>query len=292
MANSILSKAEDLARSEIGYREGPKNNETMFGAWFGMNFVAWCAIFQSWVSFFSGTTYLGQPWRFASTIAARAHAKKNARWTTTPTVGTIAMMAHDATTGHVGFVIALLMQASQLNVVTIEGNTNDQGAREGNGVWLRARSASSWDGYIVLDQTYLNDSEDKPKEEDDMPRRFYRIRDEDHQDQPHPTKGNAIWVSDEITTNIMSEAQWVHGKNMKWYDESKVELIPETFHAALLETSRGGNLGGESLQSMVEAIKAELDNPSSDGGIGQISKVTIDAIAKAVLDEEHKRTAD
>lgn len=167
MSNAVLTKADKLARSEVGYREGPRNNETKFGVWFGMNFQPWCAIFLSWLSFYSGLTYLGKPWRFASTIAARDHAKRAGRWITTPTVGTIAMMAHTSTTGHVGFVIALLRRAGRLIVVTIEGNTNDQGAREGNGVWLREREVSSWDGYIVLDQTYeLED--DLPLNDDDL----------------------------------------------------------------------------------------------------------------------------
>lgn len=169
MSNAILIKSEEVARKEVGYREGPKNNETKFGKWFGMDQVAWCAIFMSWVSAHSGTTYFGKPWRFASTIAARAHAQKNGRWTTTPTVGTIAMMAHSSTTGHVGEVIYILRRSGRIIVGTIEGNTNDQGAREGNGVWLRERDSSSWNGYIVLDQTYANDpgqpNTDPPMEE-------------------------------------------------------------------------------------------------------------------------------
>lgn len=156
MPVDVLVKAESVARSQVGYREGTNNNNK-YGVWFGFNHVAWCAIFLSWLSANSGLTYLGKPWRFASTIAARDHAKRNHRWTTTPTVGTYAMMAHTSTTGHVGFVIALL---SGGRVVTIEGNTNDQGAREGNGVWLRTRTASSWDGYIVLDQTGSGSGED------------------------------------------------------------------------------------------------------------------------------------
>ncbi len=215
MANSILVKAEKLFRSKIGYREGPKNNETMFGKWFGMDFVAWCAIFLSWGSANSGLTYLGKPWRFASTVAAKNHAQKNKRWTTVPTVGTIAMMQNSSTTGHVGYVIALLRRNGVLIVVTIEGNTNDQGAREGNGVWLRERVASSWDGYIVLDQTYLND-ETLPPEEDDM-RNFplvYRVVGDETGDAKNLE--GAIFISgDYVTTHALSYAMFVHHANLK-----------------------------------------------------------------------------
>lgn len=286
MLNSILTKAEQIARSKIGYREGPKNNENMFGKWFGMDQVAWCAIFLSWLSDQSGLTYLGKPWRFASTVAAQAHANRAGRWVTMPQVGTIAMMKHSSTTGHVGYVIAILARAGQVIVVTIEGNTNDQGAREGNGVWIRERSVSSWDGYIVLDQTNLVDL---PVEDDEMQIHLYRIRDETKPTQQHPVSGAGIWVSDGLTTNIMSEAQFVHGKNMDWYDETKVELVPETFHNALLETSRLGNIGGPSVIAILESIKKALEAPDTDGGPGLLTVETIDSIAKAVLDAEHKR---
>lgn len=281
MANAILTKADKLCRSQVGYREGPRNNETKYGAWFGMNFVAWCAIFLSWISFNSGLTYLGKPWRFASTISARNHAKKNHRWTATPTVGTFAMMAHSDTTGHIGYVIALLRRGGALIVVTIEGNTNDQGAREGNGVWIRERYASSWDGYIVLDQTYAADP--PADEEDDMKQRFYKIRDEANISQPHPTKGDAIYVSDGTETKFVSEPAWVHFRNLGWWSDAQVELIPESAHAWLISDS---NISVA--QWLAQQIK-DAAAGDGDGGPGYISPETIDAIAKAVLDAEHKR---
>lgn len=286
MANAILTKADQLARSKVGYREGPRNNETMFGAWFGMNFQPWCAIFLSWISFNSGLTYLGKPWRFASTISARDHAKRNNRWITVPTVGTFAMMAHSATTGHIGYVIALLRRNGVLIVVTIEGNTNDQGAREGNGVWIRERSVSSWDGYIVLDQTY---AQDQPQEEDLM-LHYYRIRDESNISQPHPTLGSAVWISDGINTNWLSDPQFTHGRNMGWYDKNApIEMVPESFHKALVETSAGGNLGGPSIVSILQEIRRQLQDPALHGGTGRLSLESIDAITKSVLDAQHKR---
>lgn len=280
MPNSILTKAEQLARSKVGYREGPKNNETMFGEWFGMDFVAWCAIFLSWVSAHSGLTYLGKPWRFASTVSAKNHAIKNKRWISTPTVGTIAMMQNSSTTGHVGYVIALLRRNGALTVVTIEGNTNDQGAREGNGVWIRERSAASWDGYIVLDQTY---TADEPIEEDeDMKQRFYRIRDEANPTQPRPGD-QGIWSTDGHTTKLVSGDAWVHFGNLGWWDQTKVELIPETAHNWLLSDS-SVQVAHWVVQKIKEAVVAD-----TDGGSGTISPETIDAIAEAVLNEQLER---
>lgn len=43
MARDII----DIAAAEIGYRE-TGNNQTKYGAWFGMNGAAWCHMFASW----------------------------------------------------------------------------------------------------------------------------------------------------------------------------------------------------------------------------------------------------
>lgn len=283
--NATLVKAEQIARGEVGYREGPKNNETKFGKWFGMDFVSWCAIFCSWLCAMSGLTYLGKPWRFASTIAARDHAKRNGRWVSNPVVGTIAMMAHTSTTGHVGYVIALLRKNGVLYVVTIEGNTNDQGAREGNGVWIRTRAASSWDGYIVLDQTYSEDVPTNPEEED-MPRHFYKIRDESNISKPHPTKGAAIYVTDEVTSKFINGDAWAHEKGMGWWtddEESKVELIPESLHNWLIATPEASMLLALS-QQIKDALAAD-----TDGGTGSLSDETIDKIVSELLDAQYNR---
>jgi cell wall-associated NlpC family hydrolase len=37
----------DIAKAEIGYKEG-KNNDTKYGKWFGANNQPWCAMFVSW----------------------------------------------------------------------------------------------------------------------------------------------------------------------------------------------------------------------------------------------------
>lgn len=149
MTTTLQQKVLDISAREVGYREGPHNNETKYGADFGFNFVAWCAIFCSTIYKWAGVTYLGKTPRYASTIAWRDNARKNGRWSQTPRVGDVAMMAHSSSTGHVGIVIGWSPNYSV--IYTREGNTNDQGGREGNGVWNRARSRGSWDGFIQMD---------------------------------------------------------------------------------------------------------------------------------------------
>jgi len=42
-------KIVEIAEKEIGTTEYPANtNKTKYGAWFGLNGLAWCAIFVSW----------------------------------------------------------------------------------------------------------------------------------------------------------------------------------------------------------------------------------------------------
>lgn len=48
-----MTKGQEIANiafAEVGTKESPANsNMTKYGAWFGFNGVAWCAIFVSWV---------------------------------------------------------------------------------------------------------------------------------------------------------------------------------------------------------------------------------------------------
>ena len=37
----------EIALSQKGYKEGP-NNDTKYGAWYGLNYNPWCAMFVSW----------------------------------------------------------------------------------------------------------------------------------------------------------------------------------------------------------------------------------------------------
>jgi len=69
----------EIAKKEIGTIEGPKDNETKYGKWTGMNFQPWCQSFVSWCAFTSGLNPKNYP-KSASTIAASDWFKKNKRW--------------------------------------------------------------------------------------------------------------------------------------------------------------------------------------------------------------------
>jgi hypothetical protein len=69
----------EVAKKEVGTIEGPKDNETKYGKWTGVNFQPWCQSFVSWTAFTSGLDPKKYP-KSASTVAAADWFKKNNRW--------------------------------------------------------------------------------------------------------------------------------------------------------------------------------------------------------------------
>ena len=64
----------DIAKKEVGYKEGA-NNDTKYGAWYGMNHVPWCMIFVVWCFYQAGLQ--GKILKTAGCEAFEAWATKN-----------------------------------------------------------------------------------------------------------------------------------------------------------------------------------------------------------------------
>lgn len=95
----------------------------------------WCASFVNFVLDIAFKDYNPLP-ATASCDELLAFARTNNLLTANPTAGDVFLVMrtkNDAT--HTGIVTAVLAD----RVKTIEGNTNREGAREGNGVWARER---------------------------------------------------------------------------------------------------------------------------------------------------------
>ena len=71
------SKIVEIASSQIGYIETPKN-QTKYGKWFGYDGVSWCGIFVSWCYAQANLSLgnIGFTKGFAGCMTAVAHFKK------------------------------------------------------------------------------------------------------------------------------------------------------------------------------------------------------------------------
>lgn len=115
-------KALDRAKSELGYREGP-NNCTKFGAWYGMNYNPWCAMFVSWcyAPYRKGFRYAWVP-----AILADAKLGKNGlSITKDPKPGDLVVFGRTGT--HVGLFLA---KVDSKTFRTVEGNIDNMVARK------------------------------------------------------------------------------------------------------------------------------------------------------------------
>lgn len=145
-AAQVISKA----KSQVGYREGRSgkswNNDQKYSksqpelAW--SNRMAWCATFVCWC--FREVFGNYKP-IFGSTAAVavfRDRAKANNRFSEYPAVGAVLILGRSGV--HTGIVYAY----DNTYIYTVEGNTNDSGSPEGNGVYLKRRTRKSVYGYL------------------------------------------------------------------------------------------------------------------------------------------------
>ncbi len=150
---SALSLAYALKHADAKVREhGGANRGPEVEAWLKRMGVApgnaWCAAF-AWCCVDDACKDLGRP----NPLPRRAGVLN--MWRETPSIlrtfkiapGAIFIMDHGKGKGHTGFVTDVGTDSCK----TIEGNTSVQGSRDGDGVYIRARSFDELKGFIVLD---------------------------------------------------------------------------------------------------------------------------------------------
>lgn len=121
----------EVAKKEIGTVEGPKDNETKYGAFTKANFLPWCGSFVMWCANQAGVKVPNT----VSTVAGAAAFKKQDRWTDAdeayPKPGDIAYFDFPGDgvdrISHVGIVVK---DNGDGTVTCIEGNTTK--ARKGD----------------------------------------------------------------------------------------------------------------------------------------------------------------
>ena len=141
------------ARAEIGYVEGPKDNETKYGAFTKANFLPWCGSFVMWCAHQVG---LKIP-NVVSTSVGAEKFKGTGAWsnaaTAKPKPGDLAFF--DFAEGgnpidHVGIVVRDNLDGT---VTTIEGNTSGD----------KKKSSSERNGGEVVQKTRAYKADNKKK---------------------------------------------------------------------------------------------------------------------------------
>lgn len=120
-------KLVQVALAENGYRE-TGSNRTKYGEWYGMNGVAWCAIFVSWCANHAGISTSVIP-KMASVSSYMSWHKSRGKFHTKgsgyrPQAGDL-MIQKSAGASHIGIVVS----STASGFTTIEGNSSNRVAQ-------------------------------------------------------------------------------------------------------------------------------------------------------------------
>ena len=125
----------EVALAEVGTIEGPKNNQTKYGAFTKANFLPWCGSFLMWCA---SESKVKVPNCVSTKDGAAAFKKKNA-WFDTPKKGDFVFfdfIDDDKTIiNHIG----LVRKVSEKAILTIEGNTSPSGKERNGGQVMEKR---------------------------------------------------------------------------------------------------------------------------------------------------------
>jgi hypothetical protein len=150
-AAARLSKA----RSQIGVVEAPpRSNMQMYGKWYGMNGVPWCAIFATWCDQTGGTPTesfaRGRKYAYVPYIVNDARLGLNGlSITSRPEPGDLVCYdwGRDGEYDHVGIVRSRV--DSQGHFVAVEGNTSNADNSNGGQVMERTRNITKQNTVFV-----------------------------------------------------------------------------------------------------------------------------------------------
>lgn len=107
----------------------------------------WCAAAINWCCEMLGVPNPDKS--DAAVIGWKNWAATTGRRKTTPKRGMLCYWLNRDNTGHIGIVSSFL--ANKDHVLSIEGNTNAAGSREGEAIARKERHKTKWHGYISLD---------------------------------------------------------------------------------------------------------------------------------------------
>jgi hypothetical protein len=163
-AQGTHARMIEVALAEVGYAEGPKDNETKYGAFTKRNFLPWCGSFLMWVAKESGVHVPD----CVSTKDGADSFKSSNHFHTEPKIGDFVFFDfiddNKTVINHIGLVI----RVSDKAIVTVEGNTSG-GAKDRTGgqVMLKTRALGKSSfivgyGRPVYKSPTLNEEKNEP----------------------------------------------------------------------------------------------------------------------------------
>lgn len=141
-----VKKLIGILSKEVGYREGRDkdgswNNHEKYAdqvpglEWVDNAEAPWCATFASWAYLKAGLKPNADFPVSASCDVSRGWYRSHNRISEFPVIGGQAFYGKPSDSNHTGIVVAFDAD----HITAIEGNTNDTGAREGDGVYRKVR---------------------------------------------------------------------------------------------------------------------------------------------------------
>ncbi|WJN62806.1 endolysin [Streptomyces phage phiScoe2] len=146
--SAVVDKILAIAAGEVGTHEKKVGthwvNDSKYNRWFGKipgydqdgYGWPWCAAFVTWVAHEAGHPDLYP--KTAGCATAVAWFKKAGRWSEYPAIGAQVFFGTSGAV-HTGIVVSY----TEDTITTIEGNTNDSGSAEGDGVYRKVRKRKS-----------------------------------------------------------------------------------------------------------------------------------------------------
>lgn len=146
---TVPSDVLQIATGEIGTVESPINLN-MYGKWYGMDGVQWCAIFVSYCFYKAGLPLPATEAKgFAYCPSGVEWFRSKGQFFDEPKVGDVVFFdwhkdTDESDAWHVGIVESVNANGS---ITSIEGNTDNQGGGNGGEVMSRQRFPGVWYGF-------------------------------------------------------------------------------------------------------------------------------------------------
>lgn len=125
----------EVAKSQVGVIEGPKDNETLYGAFTGANFQAWCGSLMMWCAKQAGVTIPNTVYTPAGAAAFKAKGKWADAKDAHPQPGDLVYFSFipaaqpNSPIQHVGIVVK---DNGDGTITTVEGNTTPDNKPKGS----------------------------------------------------------------------------------------------------------------------------------------------------------------